>query len=214
MTEPVLISWSGGKDSAFLLHELRTSGELEPVGLLTTFTEDGRSGGHRVRRELIERQAAEAGLPLHPILLPEAPSNAVYEAAMAEALRGLRIGRVAFGDINLISIRDYRKRQMAALGMEAVFPLWGRDTAVFAREVLRLGFEATVVCVDTERLDAAFAGRRYDEALLRDLPPEVDPCGENGELHTFVHGGPMFRHPIEVRPAGRVDRGRFVFFDL
>lgn len=200
-----------------MLHELRISGTLEPVGLLTTFTEDGRSGGHRVRRELIERQAEEAGLPLHPILLPDLASNVIYEAAMAEALSGPRergIQRVAFGDLCLVSIRKYRERQMAELGMEAVFPLWGRDTAAFAREVLRLGFEATVVCVDTERLDPAFAGRRYDESLLRDLPPAIDPCGENGELHTFVHGGPIFRHSIEVRPGGRVDRGRFVFFDL
>jgi len=217
VSEPVLLSWSGGKDSAVMLHELRTSGTLEPAGLLTTFTEDGRSGGHRVRRELIERQAEETGLPLHPILLPDGASNAVYEAAMTEALSGPRqrgIRHVAFGDLYLTSIRNYRERQMAELGMEAVFPLWGRESAAFAREILRLGFEATVVCVDTQRLDPAFAGRRYDETLLRDLPPEIDPCGENGELHTFVHGGPVFHGPIEVRPGGMEDRGRFVFFDL
>jgi uncharacterized protein (TIGR00290 family) len=217
MTEAVLLSWSGGKDSAAMLLELRMAGELAPAGLLTTFTEDGRSGGHRVRRKLIERQAEEAGLPLRPVLLPEGASNAVYEAAMAEALNGVRergIRRVAFGDLHLASIRDYRERQMAELGMEAVFPLWGRDTAAFARHVLRLGFEATLVCVDTERLDSAFAGRHYDESLLHDLPPEIDPCGENGEFHTFVHGGPVFRRPIEVHRGGLVDRGRFMFLDL
>lgn len=217
MSEPVLISWSGGKDCALLLHELRRAGELEPVGLLTTFSPEGRSGGHRVRRELIERQAELAGIPLHPIPLREGATNAEYEAAMASALEGARrrgIRRVAFGDINVRSIREYRERQMAELGMEAFFPLWDRDTAETAREILALGFAATVVCVDTDRLDAAFAGRPYDEALLRDLPEAIDPCGENGEFHTFVHGGPIFRHPVEIRPAGPDPRGRFCFFDL
>lgn len=210
MKEPVLVSWSGGKDSAMMLHELRRSEAWEPAGLLTTFTEDGRgfrSGGHRIRRELVERQAELAGLPLHPVILPEGASNAVYEAAMGEALRGLEgIRRVAFGDLYLQSIRDYRERQMADLGLEAVFPLWGRDTAEFAREILRLGLEATVVCVDTGRLDPSFAGRRYAEDLLRDLPAGVDPCGENGEFHTFVHGGPILREPSRFSP-GRPSSG-------
>ena len=201
-----------------MLHELRLSGAWRPAGLLTTFTEDGRgsrSGGHRVRRELVERQAELAGLPLHPVLLPEGASNVVYEAAMAEALRGIEgVRRVAFGDLYLQSIRDYRERQMAELGLEAVFPLWGRDTAAFARDIPRLGFEATVVCVDTERLDPSFAGWRYDEELLRDLPAHIDPCGENGEFHTFVHGGPIFREPVAVLPGGPDPRGRFCFFDL
>jgi uncharacterized protein (TIGR00290 family) len=217
VSEPVLISWSGGKDCALLLHELRQAGELEPVGLLTTFSPEGRSGGHRVRRELIERQAELTGIPLHPVLLREGASNAEYEAAMATALSGVRergIRTVAFGDLYLQSIREYRKRQMAELGLEAVFPLWGRDTAETAREILVLGFEATVVCVDTDRLDPSFAGRLYDQALLRDLPSAVDPCGENGELHTFVQAGPIFRHPVEIRPAGPDLRGRFCFFDL
>lgn len=217
MAEPVLISWSGGKDCSLLLHELRRAGELEPAGLLTTFTPEGRSGGHRVRRELIERQADLAGLALHPVLLREGATNAEYEAVMASALEGARrqgIRRVAFGDICLQSIREYRERQMAELGMEAFFPLWDRDTAALALEILALGFEATVVCVDTDRLDPSFAGRRYDEALLRDLPAAIDPCGENGEFHTFVHGGPIFRHPVEIRPAGPESRGRFHYFDL
>lgn len=215
MSEPVLISWSGGKDSAVMVHELRLSAAWRPAGLLTTFTEDGRSGGHRVRRELVERQAELAGLPLHPVLLPAGASNVIYEAAMAEALSGIEgVRRVAFGDIYLQSIRDYRERQMAELGLEAVFPLWGRDTAAFARDIPRLGFEATVVCVDTERLDPSFAGRRYDEEFLRDLPSHIDPCGENGEFHTFVHGGPIFREPVAVLPGGPDPRGRFCFFDL
>ena len=200
-----------------LLHELRRAGVLEPAGLLTTFTPEGRSGGHRVRRELIERQADLAGLALHPVPLRDGATNPEYEAAMASALEGARqqgIRRVAFGDIYLQSIREYRERQMAGLGMEAFFPLWDRDTTQLAREILALGFEATVVCVDTDRLDPSFAGRRYDEALLRDLPSAIDPCGENGEFHTFVHGGPIFRRAVEIQPAGSAPRGRFCFFDL
>lgn len=217
MSEPVLISWSGGKDCALLLHELRQAGELEPVGLLTTFSPEGRSGGHRVRRELIERQAELAGIPLHPVLLRDGATNLEYEAVMASALDGARqrgVRCVAFGDIYLRSIREYRERQMAELGMEAFFPLWDRDTTELAREILALGFAATVVCVDTDRLAASFAGRLYDEALLRDLPAAIDPCGENGEFHTFVHGGPIFRQPVEIQPSGPDPRGRFCFFDL
>lgn len=220
MRAPVLISWSGGKDSAVMLHEmrlyeLRLSGAWKPAGLLTTFTEDGRSGGHRVRRELVERQAELAGLPLHPVLLPEGASNVIYEAAMAEALRGVEgVRYVAFGDLYLQSIRDYRERQMAELGLEAVFPLWGRDTAAFARDILQLGFEATVVCVDTGRLAPSFAGRRYDEELLRDLPAGIDPCGENGEFHSFVWDGPMFVRPISIEVGERVSRDGFEFADV
>jgi uncharacterized protein (TIGR00290 family) len=217
MTEPVLISWSGGKDCAMALHEIRCAGKLEPVGLLTTFTPEGRSGGHRVRRELIERQAELAGIPLHPVPLSEGASNAEYEAAMAAALMDARergVRKVVFGDLFLESIREYRERQMAGLGLEALFPVWGRDTSELARKVLGLGFEATLVCVDTDRLDPSFAGRSYDESLLRDLPPGIDPCGENGEFHTFVQAGPIFRSPVEVRPGGPDPRGRFCFFDL
>jgi uncharacterized protein (TIGR00290 family) len=217
MTEPVLISWSGGKDCALALHEIRRAGKLEPVGLLTTFTPEGRSGGHRVRRELIERQAELAGIPLHPVPLAEGASNAEYEAAMAAALMDARehgVRKVVFGDLSLASIREYRERQMADLGLEALFPIWGRDTSELAREVLGLGFEAIVICVDTDRLDPSFAGRPYDEALLRDLPPGIDPCGENGEFHTFVQTGPVFRSAVEIRPGGPDPRGRFCFFDL
>jgi uncharacterized protein (TIGR00290 family) len=215
---PVLLSWSGGKDCALALHELRRSPDFEVVGLLTTFLEgEDRTVMHRVRRELIERQAESAGLPLRPVPLPPEPSNPIYEARVGAALEEARregIRHVAFGDLFLEDIRAWRERQMAALGFEPVFPVWDRDTASLARRFLALGFRAILVCVDTAALDAAFAGRSFDEELLRDLPPGVDPCGENGELHTFVHDGPVFRQPVPVRVGNLNVRGRFAYRDL
>ena len=216
--EPVLVSWSGGKDCALALHELRISPGYEAVGLLTTIGEsDGRIAIHGVHRELLERQAAALGLPLHLIPIPEACPNVVYEERMAAALaphrdRGVR--RVAFGDLFLEDVRVWRERLMAALGMEALFPLWGRDTAGLARDFLRQGFKAIVVSVDTAALDPSFAGRPFDEDFLRGLPPGIDSCGENGEFHTFVHAGPIFREPVSVRTGAVEVRGRFALCDL
>ncbi|HEX4959497.1 MAG TPA: ATP-binding protein [Thermoanaerobaculia bacterium] len=218
MKKPILLSWSGGKDSALALHALRSSPDFEPAGLLTTMTEGyDRISIHGVRRELLERQAEAIGLPLRKVWIPKDCSNEIYEARLATALREVEtegIHHVAFGDLFLRDVRDYREQQMAALGLEPVCPVWGIDTAELARDFLRLGFEAVLVCVDTEVLDPAFAGRSFDEALLRDLPAGVDPCGENGELHTFVHAGPIFRQPLAIK-VGRVEgRGRFWFHDL
>jgi len=218
MKKPILLSWSGGKDSALALHSLRASEDFEPAGLLTTVTEeDRRIGVHGVRHELLERQADSIGLPLYEVLIPRDCPNTIYEERLAAVLREIRaqgIHHLAFGDLFLEDIRHYREKQMSALGLEAVFPLWGLDTARLARLFIHLGFEAVLVCVNGEHLDPAFLGRPFDRDLLRDLPAVVDPCGENGEFHTFVHAGPIFREPIGIR-LGRVEeRGRFWFRDV
>jgi len=221
LSEPVLLSWSGGKDSSLSLHALRQTPGVEVAGLLTTVTEEyDRISMHGVRRTLLERQAVAAGLPLHIIWIPPDCTNEIYEERMAEALaphreRGIR--RVAFGDLYLEDIRVYRETKLAGAGMEALFPVWGRDTAELAREFIAQSFAAILVCVDTQTLDASFAGRAFDETLLRDLPPEVDPCGENGEFHTFVHAGPIFQQPIAVQRGGqetRLERFRYQDLDL
>jgi uncharacterized protein (TIGR00290 family) len=218
LREPVVLAWSGGKDSALALDALRSSPDFEVVELLTTVTEeDGRIGMHRVRGDLLGRQAESAGLPLTTVKVPAGPSNEIYEERMGTflaAARSREIRRVAFGDLFLRDIREYRERQLAAAGMEALFPLWGRDTAELAKGFIRKGFKAVLICVDTAVLPPSFAGRPFDEALLRDLPPGVDPCGENGEFHTFVHDGPIFREPIPFRLAGSTIWERFCFQDL
>jgi uncharacterized protein (TIGR00290 family) len=218
-TEPVLLSWSGGKDSALALHTLRQTPGVEVSGLLTTVTEDyDRISMHGVRRALLEKQAAAAGLPLHVISIPPDCTNEIYEERMAAALaphRAQGIRRVAFGDLFLEDIRAYRETRLAGAGMEALFPVWGRDTAELALSFIAQGFQAVLVCVDTDALDPAFAGRAFDADLLRDLPAHVDPCGENGEFHTFVHAGPIFREPIPFQLGRQETRlGRFRFCDL
>jgi uncharacterized protein (TIGR00290 family) len=215
---PVHISWSGGKDSAFALHILRSAGNFEPVGLLTTVTEDyDRISIHGVRRELLEKQAEAISLPLRTVLIPKECTNEIYEERLAAALQEIKaegVQHIAFGDLFLEDIRAYREEQMASAGLQPLFPVWGLDTTELAHELIRLGFQATLVCVDTDILDPVFAGRAFDEDLLRDLPPDVDLCGENGEFHTFVHAGPIFREPIAIK-LGRVEgRGRFWFRDV
>ncbi len=218
MKERVLLSWSGGKDSALALHELARSGECEVAALLTTVTEGtGRVGMHAVRRELLVRQADALGLPLRELVVPPFPANDVYEAAMRGVLeefatRGVR--RVAFGDLFLEDIRAYRERMLGPLGLKGVYPIWARDTAELAREFLDLGFRAVLVCVDVEVLDASFAGRELDRALLAELPAGVDPCGENGEFHTFVFDGPEFRAPIAFERGDVRRESSFAFCDL
>jgi uncharacterized protein (TIGR00290 family) len=216
----VLLSWSSGKDSAWTLHVLRQQADVELVGLLTTFNEAAsRVAMHAVRRELVEAQAAEAGLPLWSILLPWPCPNGVYEARMGEAIERARregITHIAFGDLFLEDIRAYRERQLSGTGIEPLFPLWGTpaDTPALAREMLAAGLRAVLTCVDPKQLDGRFVGRWFDADFLADLPPGVDPCGERGEFHTFCYAGPMFSASIPVRVGEVALRDGFWFADL
>jgi len=216
--EKVLVCWSGGKDSAMTLYELRKAGGYAPAALLTTVTEDyDRISMHGVRRALLEQQAESVGLPLEKIWIPPACTNARYEAAMEALLTRYKqtgIDCVAFGDIFLEDLRAYRENHLAKIGCRGLFPVWKRDTPELARTFLALGFAAIVVCVDPKVLDRSFAGRRIDEEFLRDLPPHVDPCGERGEFHSFVFDGPIFRQPVSFTVGEVVDRDGFVFCDL
>jgi uncharacterized protein (TIGR00290 family) len=213
-----LVSWSSGKDGAWALHALRERGDVELVGLVTTVNEAfGRVAMHGVRESLLERQAEAAGLPLWKVPLPHPCPNDAYDAAMTrlvERARGAGVGAMAFGDLFLEDIRVYRERQLAGTGIEPLFPLWGRRTDELAREMVAAGLRARLVCVDPRQLDAGFAGRVFDAALLGDLPSGVDPCGERGEFHTFCTAGPMFRTPIACEPGEVVERDGFVFADL
>jgi uncharacterized protein (TIGR00290 family) len=213
---PFALSWSGGKDSALALWTLRRQ-LLEPEALITTITETyERISMHGVRRELLARQAEALRIPLVEVVIPPSCVNEIYEARMAEAFATAPLSgveAVAFGDLFLEDVRAYREERLAAAGKRGLFPLWGRDTADLASEFLDAGFEATVVCVDPRLLDASSCGRRYDE-LLAELPPSVDPCGENGEFHTFVSAGPIFAEPIVCKRGEIVEREGFVFCDL
>lgn len=214
----VLMSWSSGKDSAWALYTLRRNPQIEVCGLLTTVNaEFDRVAMHGVRRSVLEAQAAAAGLPLWDIPLPWPCSNAVYEERMAKACRRAideKIDAIAFGDLFLADVRAYRERQLAATGMEPLFPLWGIPTDALAREMIGGGLRARIACVDTKQLPAEFAGREFDADLLRDLPPSVDPCAERGEFHTCVYAGPMFSEPIPLESGEIVDRDGFVFADF
>jgi uncharacterized protein (TIGR00290 family) len=214
---PFALSWSGGKDSALALWTLRR-GLLEPAALITTVTEPyERISMHGVRRELLARQAEVLGIPLVEVAIPPSCVNEIYDARMAEAFAAAPLSAVeavAFGDLFLQDVRAYRERRLAAAGKRGLFPLWGQDTAALGRQFLDAGFEATVVCVDPRALDSSFAGRPYDERLLTDLPSGVDPCGENGEFHTFVSAGPIFAEPISFESGKIVERDGFVFCDL
>jgi uncharacterized protein (TIGR00290 family) len=214
---PFALSWSGGKDSAFVLWTLRRQ-QLEPEALITTVTESyERVSMHGVRRELLARQAEALRVPLVEVVIPPSCVNEVYDARMAQAFAAaplFGVEAVAFGDVFLEDVRAYREGRLAAAGKRGLFPLWGHDTTALAREFLDAGFEATLVCVDPRVLDPAFCGRRYDERLLAELPPGVDPCGENGEFHTFVSAGPIFAEPVACETREIVEREGFVFCDL
>jgi uncharacterized protein (TIGR00290 family) len=214
----IALSWSGGKDSALALWAMREELDTEPVALLTTFTEDyERVSMHAVRRELLHAQATAVGVPLVEVGIPAVCSNEVYEERMAAALAAPPLdatGTVAFADLFLADIRAYREERLATIGRTASFPVWGRDTAALAERFVAAGFEATLVCVDPSRLDRSFAGRSFNADLLRDLPAEVDPCGENGEFHTFVSAGPIFSAPVAFEHGETVERDGFVFHDL
>jgi uncharacterized protein (TIGR00290 family) len=218
---PVLLSWSGGKDSALALQALSADPQYRVVGLVTAVTRGyDRISIHGVRRELLEAQAASLDLPLHVVHLEPACSNADYEKAFHEGLRaaGARTpgcSHIAFGDLFLEDVRAYREKLLEGTGWKPVFPLWGLDTAALARRFVDDGFEARLVCVDTTQLDRAFAGRSFDHALLRDLPSSTDPCGERGEFHTFVSNGPVFTAPLHCVTGERVLRDeRFMYCDL
>lgn len=216
----VLLSWSSGKDSAWTLHTLRQREDVEIVGLLTTFNDAfDRVAMHAVRRALAETQARAASLPLWSVPLPWPCSNEQYAALMSEVMaRALREGvtHVAFGDLFLEDVRDYRIRQMKGTGLEPLFPIWSsaEETPALARRMQAAGMKAIITCVDPKQLDAAFVGRKFDAALLSDLPPSADPCGENGEFHTFCYAGPMFAAPIPVQVGEKVERDGFQFIDI
>jgi len=216
--EPILFCWSGGKDSALALYTLLQQQQFRVAALLTTVTElYERISMHGVRRELLLQQADSIGLPLHEVLIPPQCVNPTYEARMEQALRvfyhqGVR--KVAFGDIFLEDLRAYRETNLARIGMTALFPIWMRDTRELIRFFHAQRFRAIAVCIDTSVLDRSFAGRELDDSFFRDLPPNADPCGENGEFHTFVFNGPVFRWPVSIRTGEIVHRDGFVFCDL
>ena len=215
---PILLAWSSGKDSAWSLHALRQDPALEVVGLLTTLNEAyDRVAMHAVRRALLEAQAEAAGLPLVVVRIPSPCPNETYEAAMAAAVADARargITGIAFGDLFLEDIRRYREKQMSGTGLSLHFPLWGRPTAALAEAMIDGGLQARITCVDPRVMPEDLAGAAFDRALLDRLPAGVDPCGENGEFHTFAWDGPMFRRPVPVRGGEVVTRDGFVFADL
>lgn len=214
----VLLSWSSGKDSAWTLYVLQRDPEIEICGLLTTLNaEFDRVAMHGTRRAVLEAQAAAAGLPLWVVPLPWPCTNEIYEQRMAEACQRAvdeKIDAVAFGDLFLTDVRAYRERQLAPTGLEPIFPLWEIPTDALAREMIAGGLRARLSCVDTEQIPAAFAGREFDEDLLRDLPASADPCGERGEFHTCVYAGPMFSAPLALDTGEVVTRDRFVYADF
>jgi uncharacterized protein (TIGR00290 family) len=214
----ILLSWSSGKDSAWALHMLRQRDDAEVVALLTTMNAThGRVAMHAVREALLRQQAAAAGLPSWTVPLPWPCPNETYEQLLGAVFARAKtegVDAIAYGDLFLDDIRAYREARHAGTGVDALFPLWGQDTAVLARSMVDAGLRAILTCVDPRQLDAAFAGRDFDAGLLRDLPPGVDPCGERGEFHTFVHAGPMFDAPIAVRTGEVVARDGFVFADV
>jgi uncharacterized protein (TIGR00290 family) len=219
--KPVVLSWSGGKDSALALDALSRDPEVEVVGLLTSVTRSyDRVSVHGVRRSMLEAQVARLGLPLFEIALDPSCTNDAYEAAFRATLEASRrklpdVAHIAFGDLFLEDVRGYRERLLAHSGFEPLFPIWGLDTSALARRFIADGFVARLVCVDTTQLDATFAGRVFDEALLAEFPAAVDPCGERGEFHTFVSEGPVFSGPIPYRVGETVLRDeRFMFCDI
>ena len=215
----VLLSWSSGKDSAWALHMIRAL-RIEVVGLLTTLNEAAdRVAMHAVRRELLEAQAEATGLPLHTVALPWPCSNAEYEQRMGRFIKHATadgITHIAFGDMFLQDIRDYRVRQLAGTGIEPLFPLWcsPQDTPALARAMIESGLRAALTCVDPRQLPASYCGRTFDTTLLEDLPATVDPCGERGEFHTFAFAGPMFGKAIEFELGEIVERDGFCYADL
>lgn len=218
MAEPIVMCHSGGKDSLMSLYELGRDDRYDVAALVTTVT-DGydRVSMHGVRRSLLQQQAEALGLPLTEVTIPPQASNDIYEDRMSETLTRFRdngIGRVAFGDIFLEDLRTYRERQLDRIGLECLFPIWKRETTELVRTFIGLGFRAVTTCVDPQRLDESFVGRIIDDAFLDDLPEGVDPCGENGEFHSFVFDGPILDRPIDVTCGEVVRRDSFFYCDV
>lgn len=219
MAEKTILSWSGGKDSVIAFTELSRDARYEITSLLTTITEGyDRVSMHGIRACLLEQQARALGMPLMKVIVPQAVSNDQYEAKMREILTRAQadgITAIAFGDIFLEDIRRYREEKLLQLGIKSVFPIWKRDTRELAVNFIKAGYHAILTCVDSKHLGKSFVGRTFDESLLADLPSGVDPCGENGEFHTFVHAGPIFSKSIPVRRGEVVLReNRFWYCDL
>jgi uncharacterized protein (TIGR00290 family) len=214
----VALSWSSGKDSAWALQLLRQTAGIEVAALITTFNGSAdRVAMHAVRRALVETQAARVGLPLWSVDLPWPCSNVVYETLMAGFFRRAMeagVTAVAFGDLFLQDVREYRERQMANAGIEPLFPVWGIPTGQLASDMIHAGVKAKVTCVDPAKLDGRWAGREFDGEFLNNLPPQCDPCGENGEFHTFVYDAPVFAAPIRIRAGEIVERDGFIFADF
>ena len=219
MSESVLFTWSGGKDSALALYELQKTGNYEVSALITTLTKDyDRISMHGVRRILLEQQAVSLGYPLKQLAISSTASNEDYEAGMQEILEEylkMGVNTVVFGDIFLEDLRKYREGNLSRIGMKAVFPLWKRDTSELAHTFMDLGFKAVITCIDSKVLDKEFVGRLYDEQFLSELPSDVDPCGENGEFHSFAYDGPTFRERLLYKLGDVVLRNeQFYFCDL
>jgi uncharacterized protein (TIGR00290 family) len=218
MLKKTLLSWSSGKDSAWALHVLRQQSDIEVVGLLTTVNRlYQRIAIHAVRLELLRRQAEAVGLPLHIIELPYPCTNAEYEAAMEKFIAEAKqqgIECMAFGDLFLEDIKEYREAKLSGTGITPLLPIWRRPTDKLAREMIASGLRAVVTCVDPRQLEASFAGREFNEQFLRDLPANIDPCGERGEFHTFAFDGPMFREPVPIEVGEITEREGFVYADL
>lgn len=214
----VLVSWSTGKDSAYALHKIRQTDSYEVVGILSTITEEyDRVSMHATRHELLKQQAAQLDLPVYPVFIPAICSNGIYAARMQwllEQVRNQGVTHIVFGDLYLEDIRQYRESKLAVVGIKPIFPLWGSDTRQLAREMIDIGMKAVITCIDPRKLNHSFVGRQFDQQLLADLPENVDPCGENGEFHTFVYAGPMFSYPIAVSIGVAVERDGYLFADV
>ncbi|MCT8137069.1 diphthine--ammonia ligase [Anaerobacillus sp. CMMVII] len=218
MKERAAVSWSGGKDSTFALYKILKADQYKVEALLTTVTEGfNRISIHGVRESLLEKQAESLAIPLKKMYIPQESSNEVYQKRMSEQLKELKnvgIETIVFGDIFLEDVRAYREELIEKLKMKAIFPLWGQSTDELINEFFSVGFKTITTCIDTEKVTSEFLGREMDEHFIKELPKNVDPCGENGEFHTFTFEGPLFKQKIDFRIGEWVERGRFHFRDL
>jgi uncharacterized protein (TIGR00290 family) len=211
----VLLSWSTGKDSAYALYQMRNTNNFDVVGLLTTITEEyDRVSMHSTRHDLLKKQAEQLNLPLFPVFIPASCTHDIYKARMQifiEQAAQQGITHIVFGDLFLENVRKYRESQLASSKIRPLFPLWGKNTKALAHEIIQCGWKAIITCVDSQKLDACFTGRHFDQEFLNDIPKDVDPCGENGEFHTFVYDGPLFQHPIPTS-LGEIMESNGCFF--